>query len=58
MTENHLKNFLERRPSIAESLALSEISDTKKLSQLAAQIRDDGHGNIISYSRKNIHTID
>ena len=52
MTENHLKNFLERRPSIAESLALSEISDTKKLSQLAAQIRDDGHGNIISYSRK------
>jgi len=52
MIEIHLKNFLERRPSFAESQSLADFTDTKILSQLSAQIRDEGHGNIISYSCK------
>ena len=52
MYKTPLKQFLERRPSIAEALSLTEIEDSQTLTPLAAQIRDNGHGNIISYSRK------
>ena len=40
------------RPSHAEALALAEISDTAQLVGAAGRLRDLGHGNLISYSRK------
>jgi FO synthase len=52
MYKTPLKQFLERRPTIAEALSLAEIADSITLIPLAAQLRDIGHGNIISYSRK------
>ena len=52
MHKNPLKQFLDCRPSIAEALSLAEIEDSQSLIHVAAQIRDNGHGNIISYSRK------
>ena len=47
-----LQDFLDRRPSDAESLALADITETQMLSQPAAIIRDEGHSNLISFSRK------
>ncbi len=41
-----------RRPGEAEALALAGVNDTAKLCQAAAQLRDLGHGGLISYSRK------
>ena len=52
MNETQLQQYFERRPSVSEALALAEIADTQKLTKLARQLRDNGHGNIISYSRK------
>ena len=52
MNETELQQYFERRPSVSEALALAEIADTQKLTKLARQLRDNGHGNIISYSRK------
>ncbi|MFQ5985499.1 MAG: 7,8-didemethyl-8-hydroxy-5-deazariboflavin synthase CofG, partial [Alphaproteobacteria bacterium] len=40
------------RPTRAEALALSEERNTEALMRLAAESRDHGHGNVISYSRK------
>ena len=51
MNETQLQQYFERRPSVSEALALAEIADTQKLTKLARQLRDNGHGNIISYSR-------
>ena len=51
-TIQYLFQFLDRIPSDAESLVLAKISDTKSLSQIASQLRDEGHSNLISYSRK------
>ena len=45
-------DFLERRPTVEESYLFSEISDTSILFRVASELRDKGHGNIISYSRK------
>ncbi|MFZ5932154.1 MAG: 5-amino-6-(D-ribitylamino)uracil--L-tyrosine 4-hydroxyphenyl transferase CofH [Pseudomonadota bacterium] len=45
ITRNH-------RPSHMEALALAEISDTAQLVAAAGRLRDLGHGNLISYSRK------
>ena len=47
-----LDSFRECLPSPEVALALAEVTDTQKLSQLAAQLRDKGHGNLVSYSRK------
>ena len=52
MDKTTLKQFLERRPSVAEALSLDEVPDSQSLTPLASQLRDNGHGNIISYSRK------
>ena len=52
MSETPLQQYIVRRPSVAEALALAEVPDTHKLTALARQLRDHGHGNIISYSRK------
>ena len=52
MDKTTLKQFLERRPSVAEALSLDEDPDSQSLPPLASQLRDNGHGNIISYSRK------
>jgi FO synthase len=45
ITRNH-------RPNHIEALALAEISDTAQLVTAAGRLRDLGHGNLISYSRK------
>ena len=52
MNETPLQQYIVRRPSDVEALALAEVPDTHKLTALARQLRDHGHGNIISYSRK------
>ena len=52
MNKTPLQQYIVRRPSVAEALALAEVPDTHKLTALARQLRDHGHGNIISYSRK------
>ncbi len=41
-----------RRPSATEALALADCSDTRRLMRLAASSRDEGHGGLVSYSRK------
>src|SRR5437762_3055466 len=40
------------RLSPAEALALAECSDPGALMPIAAALRDEGHGNLVSYSRK------
>ena len=51
-TIQYISQFLDRIPSDAESLVLAKILDTKSLSQIASQLRDEGHSNLISYSKK------
>ena len=51
-TIQYLLQFLDRIPSDTESLVLAKITDTNSLSQIASQLRDEGHSNLISYSRK------
>jgi len=38
--------------SDAEALALADIDDTAALAEIAGQLRDRGHGSLITYSRK------
>ena len=52
MNETHVNQFLKRRPTVVEALALAEVADTQKLFHLATELRDEGHSNLISYSRK------
>ena len=52
MNKIPLKKFLEYRPSDEEALSLGKVVDSQTLIPIAAQLRDNGHGNIISYSRK------
>jgi FO synthase len=40
------------RPSSEEAATLSEFSDLEHLTSVAAALRDEGHGDAISYSRK------
>ena len=40
------------RLSESDTLGLAEFSDTPALMREAARLRDDGHGNIVTYSRK------
>jgi FO synthase len=39
-------------PTQKQALALAEVEDTARLAVVAAQLRDGGHANVISYSRK------
>ncbi|CAM9121938.1 unnamed protein product [Phaeothamnion confervicola] len=41
-----------RRPDAAEAMAMADRRDTAQLMAAAAQLRDAGHGDLISYSRK------
>ncbi len=41
-----------RRLSAAKALALADNSDLQSLMKLAAVLRDNAHGNLVSYSRK------
>ena len=47
-----MDQFLKDKPTEAEAVALVNVKDTKNLIQLASQLRDEGHSNLISYSRK------
>jgi FO synthase len=40
------------RLSPAEALALADCAEPQPLMQVAARLRDDGHGGLVSYSRK------
>ena len=50
-SDNH-NEFFERRPTFEEAYLLAGNKNLKSLTQIASKIRDRGHGNIISYSRK------
>jgi FO synthase len=39
-------------PSAAEALSLAQLDDTAALAAVAGELRDRGHGNIVTYSRK------
>ncbi|MFK7975586.1 MAG: 5-amino-6-(D-ribitylamino)uracil--L-tyrosine 4-hydroxyphenyl transferase CofH [Halioglobus sp.] len=39
-------------PSDDQALALASVEDTAALATLAAKLRDEGHGNVVTYSRK------
>jgi FO synthase len=47
-----LDRFAERRPTLDEALALSQYGDWRELAPLAGVLRDQGWGNLVSYSRK------
>jgi FO synthase len=40
------------RPSATEALALADCGDPRPLMTVAAALRDEGHGELVSYSRK------
>ncbi|MFU8818015.1 MAG: hypothetical protein ACNA7W_21920, partial [Pseudomonadales bacterium] len=48
-TELAAENLL---PDRELALALAEVDDTAALASLAAQVRDRGFGNLVTYSRK------
>jgi len=50
-SDNH-NEFFERRPTFEEAYLLAGSKNLKSLTKIASKIRDRGHGNIISYSRK------
>ena len=39
-------------PDHSQALALSKVNDTEKLMTIASNIRDEGHGQVISFSKK------
>jgi FO synthase len=39
-------------PDDEQALALADFADTSRLAHIAAKLRDQGHGSLISYSRK------
>ena len=39
-------------PTADEALGLAEVADTARLAEVAAELRDQGHGNVVTYSRK------
>jgi FO synthase len=39
-------------PDQAQALALADFDDTAVLAEVAGQLRDRGHGNVVTYSRK------
>ncbi|MEQ1887592.1 MAG: 5-amino-6-(D-ribitylamino)uracil--L-tyrosine 4-hydroxyphenyl transferase CofH [Alphaproteobacteria bacterium] len=49
---NQISFQTDNRPGHTEALALAEISDTDQLAAAAGRLRDLGHGNLVSYSRK------
>ncbi len=51
-TDALLQELLAAPPEEAEALALADFSDTARLAQAAASLRDSGHGSVVTYSRK------
>ncbi len=47
-----LSGFEDSPPDDEQALALSDVRDTRALAAVAANIRDRGHGVVVSYSRK------
>ncbi len=47
-----LPSFAQRRPDDDEARALAGIGDVAALTRVAAGIRDAGHGDLVTYSRK------
>lgn len=47
-----LNRFKNRLPTDQEALQLTDLSDTAELMSVASEIRDQGHRNVITYSRK------
>jgi FO synthase len=54
MTTDEIVSRVEagRRLSAAEALALADYSDFQSLTKVAAALRAEAHGNLVSYSRK------
>jgi FO synthase len=54
MTTDEIVSRVEtgRRLSAAEALALADRSDLQSLMRVAAALRDEAHGDLVSYSRK------
>jgi FO synthase len=54
MTTDEIVSRVEagRRLSAAEALALADHSDLQSLMRVAAALRDEAHGDLVSYSRK------
>ncbi len=52
MNSDNYNEFIKRRPTVEEAYLLDGSNNLKSLTQIASNIRDSGHGNIISYSRK------
>ncbi len=54
MTTDEIMSRVEagRRLSAAEALALADYSDLQSLMRVAAGLRDQAHGDVVSYSRK------
>ena len=48
----HLPDFLDRRPTPEECFQLAEFRDLSSLAKIAEELCDNGHGKILSYSRK------
>ncbi len=51
-TEALLEALRDRQPDHDQALALSRIEDTARLAELAADLRDQGHGATVTYSPK------
>ena len=41
-----------RRLSVTQATALADCADPRPLMRVAARLRDEGHGKLVSYSRK------
>jgi FO synthase len=47
-----LRELEQARPTEEQALALADCGDTARLAALSSDLRDRGHGNVVSYSRK------
>lgn len=47
-----LENFLNDRPDHGAALSLSDVTNVTRLCEIAAAIRDSGHGSVVTYSPK------
>ncbi len=47
-----LEHFLSDRPDHGAALSLADVTDVQQLCKIAAEIRDGGHGAVVTYSPK------
>ncbi len=52
MTRTSTTTFSTRRPSADEAHALGSTAPLTDLLEVASRLRDEGHGNVVTYSRK------